>query len=304
MIAGNSNGIAVIGMMAEAGPRRIRLTRARWLLAGFVLFLLIAGTQCFVSAQQPARDMAEDPHYRLLLENAAVRVFAVTIPPRQEAFVAHPRSFLTVTLQDSDVIIWRTGESPLRHFLVPPGETHFFSDGPARGIRNESNAEYRNITVEFKDPRVTNYGYRPETGKRGYGPVVIGPPVDPHGHFVNSLDLEDAVVNDVQLLPKEKLEAHQPSRAELLIALSTLDLSSDAGELQLDSGGIDWFESGRSGVVNRGTAPARFVMVGIRSQVSGQHAGEHVMQAFAFFGPGREGSLVEELAVLGEEVNH
>ena len=35
-----------------------------------------------------------------------------------------------------------------------------------------------------------------------------------------------------------------------------------------------------------------------------QHAGEHVVQAFAFFGPVGEGALVDELAVLGEEVDH
>jgi hypothetical protein len=37
---------------------------------------------------------------------------------------------------------------------------------------------------------------------------------------------------------------------------------------------------------------------------SGQHAGEHVMQAFAFFGPRGKGPLVDELAVLGEEIDH
>jgi hypothetical protein len=45
------------------------------------------------------------------------------------------------------------------------GELHFFFGGLAHGIRNDSNAEYRNVTVEFLDPQVTNYGYRYESGK-------------------------------------------------------------------------------------------------------------------------------------------
>ena len=240
------------------------MIRFRYSRAGLVLFLLIIVTQRLVTGQPAARDMAEDAHYHLLLENNAVRVFAVTIPPHQQAYVAHERNFLTVTLQDSEVVIWRQGQSPVQHFKAPKGEVRFFEGPGARGIRNDTSSEYRNVTVEFKDPRVTTYGYRPGTGKRGYGPTLLDRPVDPHGHFVNSLDLQHAVVNDVQLRTKDRLDAHQPSRPELLIAVSAVDLASQGRELQLDPGDIHWFESGRSGVENRGPAPARFVMVGIR----------------------------------------
>jgi len=257
--ARNRNGIARDRVEREVDS----MIRFRYSMASLILFLLILGMQSPVTGQPAAHDMASDPHYRLLLENDEVRVYAVTVPPHQEAYVAHERNFLTVTLQDSEVVIWRQGRSPVQHFSAPQGEVRFFEGPDARGIRNDTNSEYRNVTVEFKDPGVTTYGYKPETGKRGYGDTLLDRPVDPHGRFVNSLDLQHAVVNDVQLRANEHLDAHQPPRPELLIAVSAVNLASQRGEVQLDPGGIHWFESGRSDVVNRGAAPARFVMVGL-----------------------------------------
>lgn len=210
-------------------------------------------------------DMGSEPHHRLLLENAEVRVFAVTIPPHEETFVRHNRNFLTVTLQDSEIAMWRQGESPVQHFRMALGELRFLPGNTARGLRNDSTSEYRNITVEFKDPRVTNYGYRPDTGKWDYGPSVLDPPVDPRGHFVNSLDLETAIVNDVQLLPKDALPPSDTQTGELLIGVTPVELDSgSAGTIGLSRGEVRWLSTRGAGLKNVGTSPARFVVVKIR----------------------------------------
>lgn len=208
--------------------------------------------------------MASEPHHHLLMENEDVRVFALTVPPHQQAYVAHARNFVTVTLQDSDVVLWREGQSPVQHFQIPLGEVRFFPGDVARGIRNDSNVEYRNVIVEFKDPQVTNYGYQRTTGKNDYGPSVLELPVDPHGHFVNSLDLESAVANDVQLLPKDVLPPHEPARPELIIAVSPVDLRSSSGTIHLEAGEVRWFSSRSFDLANAGKAPARFVLIGFR----------------------------------------
>ncbi|MGE5322285.1 MAG: hypothetical protein ACM3SW_05465 [Actinomycetota bacterium] len=109
------------------------MTRFKCSNACLVLLFLVVGTQCSATGQPAARDMASDPHYRLLLENDEARVFAVTIPPHQEAYVTHERNFLTVTLQDSEVVIWRQGQSSLQHFKAPKGEVRFFAGPDARG---------------------------------------------------------------------------------------------------------------------------------------------------------------------------
>lgn len=211
----------------------------------------------------PAADMAAEPHYHLLLENADVRVFSLTLPPHQQTYVRHDRNFLSIALQDGEVAMWRQGESPVQHFRTIAGEIRFLFGDTARGLRNDSNSEYRNITVEFKDPQVTNYGYRHDTGKWDYGPSVLDPPVDPQGHFVNSLAVEAAVVSDIQLLPRESLPASNPRTLELLIAVTAADLDF-GGKVHLAAGEVRWLGDRQLPLTNAGPSPARFALVKIR----------------------------------------
>lgn len=210
-------------------------------------------------------DMAAESHYHLLLENTDLRAFALTIRPHDQTFVRHERNLLTVALQDGEVAMWRQGESPVQHFRSALGEVRFLTGDTARGMRNDSNSEYRNITVEFKDPHVTNYGYRSDMGKWDYGPTVLDFPVDPHGQFVNSLDLEAAVVNDVQLLPRDTVPPSNPNMRELLIAVTAVDLDSAGnGNIHLAPGEVRWLDAPVPKLTNAGTAPARFVVVKIK----------------------------------------
>jgi hypothetical protein len=190
-----------------------------------------------------AVQITADPHYRLVMENEQVLVYSLVLPPGAESFVRHEHNYLTVTLADCNPIFWKNDESPIQHFQVPKGELHFFFGGSAHGIRNDSNTEYRNVTVEFIDHQVTNYGYRYESGNYDYGPVALNAPVDPEGHFVNSLNLEKAEAKDVQLLPQQPLPAAKGP--QLLIAITALDLSADADrKISLKPGEILWRKSG------------------------------------------------------------
>src|SRR3954469_6443015 len=70
-------------------------------------------TQYTVAFQRDARsasvqkatpeDASKDPHYRILLENAQVRVFALSLPPGAQSFVRHEHNYLTVTLEETEV---------------------------------------------------------------------------------------------------------------------------------------------------------------------------------------------------------
>jgi hypothetical protein len=242
----------------------IRKVHGAVVFALLSLAFFVSNSASALQAVSPV-DMGAEPHHRLLLKNAEVRVFAVTVPPHQETFVRHDRNFLTVTLQDSEIAMWRQAESPVQHFRTALGEIRFLPGNTARGMRNDSTSEYRNITVEFKNPQVTNYGYRPDTGNWDYGPSVLDPPADPHGHFINSLDLEAAVANDVQLLPNAALPPADAQTGELLIGVTPVELDSgSAGKIRLSSGEVRWLSTRGAGLKNVGAAPARFLVVKIR----------------------------------------
>jgi hypothetical protein len=201
-----------------------------------------------------------DLHYRLLMENAQVRIFSLTLPTGTQSYVRHEHNYLTVQIEEHEVIMWEDDEAPIQHFRAPTGELHFFFGGSAHGIRNDSNAQYRNVTVEFLDPEVTTYGYRYESGKYDFGPSVINPPVDPEGHFVNSLNLEKAQALDVQLLPRQPLPAARSP--QLLIAITALNLSAGADrKISLKPGEILWRKIGEPALPNTSPNRARLAVI-------------------------------------------
>ena len=136
---------------------------------------------------QSAPDMASAPHYRQLLANDKVRVFAVTLRPLERTMARHDHNFLVVALLDCDVVIWPEGESDIVNFHFNQGDVRFYLGGRALGMRNDRTTDYRNVTVEFLDPKVTNYGYQPIPAPGTMDRASISPPADPHAKFVNSI---------------------------------------------------------------------------------------------------------------------
>ena len=212
---------------------------------------------------QSAPDMASAPHYRQLLVNDQVRVFALTLRPLERTMARHDNNFLVVALLDCDVVIWPEGESDIVNFHFNQGDVRFYPGGRALGMRNDRTTEYRNVTVEFLDPKVTNYGYQAYTGTWEYGPAAIGPPVDPHAKFMNSLSLGAATVSDVQLLSRDPFPPPDKPSAELLIPVTDIDLKAGEYErIRKSSGDAVWIPAGRkSTFLNATTDPARFIVV-------------------------------------------
>jgi hypothetical protein len=208
--------------------------------------------------------MDQDRHFRLLLENAQVRVFALTLPPNSQSFVRFPHNFLTTAPDEGEVIMWKEGESPVQHFRLNRGQIQFYLGDSVRGFRNDARSgDYHSIIVEFLVPGVTTYGYRYYSGKWDYGPSILNPPVDASGHFVNSLDLNRAVASDVQLLPQEFLPASK--RRQLLVAISGVDLQMGKRTIRLEPGEVMWLEGREAELVNAGNGPARFALVELKT---------------------------------------
>jgi hypothetical protein len=225
----------------------------------FLMLLLFAP----MAWTQSAPDMASAPHYRLLLANDQVRVFAVTLKPLERTMARHNHNFLVVTLQDCDVVMWPEGESDIVGFHFSQGDARFLYGGRTIGIRNDRTVEYRNVTVEFLNPKVTSYGYQASSGRWDYGAAVINPAVDPHAKFRNSLLLGAASVSDIQLLARDPLPPPELEGPELLIPVTEIDLKAgDSERIRKSPGDVVWIPAGRkSAPLNAAADPARLVLV-------------------------------------------
>jgi len=217
--------------------------------------LLFSGS---LALAQEAVDPAGEPHYRLLLENEQVQVFALTLHSGESAVVHLQRSFMTVALQDGEIILWDEGKSPIQHFQVHNGETSFrcwspvcatsqqLSAGLSGGYRNDRQKDYRNITVEFLDPQI---GWSmPEGG-------LLGPP--------GSMFVGGAIIADVLLQPGETFPTPEKTGAELLIPVSDVDLKAAHGtRMRKSPGEVAWLPvSLADALSNAGRDPARFIVV-------------------------------------------
>lgn len=224
-----------------------------------LLPVLLFGS-CLAAGQTAASPDAE-PHYHLLLENSSVRVFRMILHPDESALVHLQRSFLTVALQDGEIIIWDEGKSPILHFQIHLGETSFrcwstvcltpeqLAKGLSGGYRNDRQKDYRNITVEFLDPSI---GWNmPEGG-------LLGPP--------GSMFIGGAIVAQVLLQPGESFPVPEKVGAELVIPLGDIGLKG-AHQLRIraSSGDVAWIGADQvSALTNTGRDASRFVVVQFR----------------------------------------
>jgi hypothetical protein len=235
------------------------------IVAGVLLCLLAS-----VAAAEEAVDMASEPHHHQVLDNDLVRVFAVTIGPHESTqLTRHEHSYLVISLEDCEIASWAKGQAGVITYRYNQNDTRFFFGGPARTLRNDTPNPYHNLTVEFLDPKVTTFGYQPEAGRWEYGSSAIPPPVDSRAKFSDAMELGEATVKDVQLLPDDSYPAPEKETSELLIALSDLDLKTKESRIRKAQGDLVWIDPGRkSELLNNATGPARFVLIELRQQAS------------------------------------
>ncbi|HEY6185560.1 MAG TPA: hypothetical protein VIW67_25190 [Terriglobales bacterium] len=231
------------------------------ILLGVIFCAALASAQTAVPDE-----ITREPHHRLLLQNEQVRVFEVTLRPAERLFVKHQYNFLVVTLQDCEMVMWNEGESEIASFRFNQGDVRFFYSGSARGMRNDHTGMYRNITVEFLNPKVTTFGYQANTGKWEYGGSAIGPPVDPNKKFHSTLKLGVVDASDVQLLQRDILEPPDKGTLELLIPVTDLDVTRGSDlHVRKRPGDAWWIGDGRKAdLMNTSPDPARFALVELR----------------------------------------
>ena len=218
----------------------------------------------FLAAQtDTVVDITDESHHQLLLDNEKVRIFAVDLPAHQTTpLTRHDHNYLVITLEDSEIASWAEGQSGVITYQYKQDDVRFFFGGPARALRNDTPNTYHNLTVEFLNPKVSTLGYEPKDKRWEYGSNAMLPPADPQKAFTNTMDLGEAKVRDVQLLPDDAYPEPGKEIDELLIPLTDLELKKGGERIRKSGAEPLWIPAGRKAkLVNDATVPARMVIL-------------------------------------------
>lgn len=242
-------------------------------MASFLVKQMTAGLLLAVAVAYPlagqsdtATAMEDESHHHLLLENEKVRVFAVDLGAHESApLTRHDHNYLVITLADSEIASWAEGQAGVITYRYDQNDIRFFFGGPARALRNDTPNAYHNLTIEFLNPKVTTFGYEPKAGKWEYGSSAMLPPKDPQKAFTDVMDLGEAKVRDVQLLPDDTYQEPEKDVDELLIPLTDIELKKAGERIRKDKVEPLWIPAGRKAkLVNDATEPARLVVLELK----------------------------------------
>lgn len=231
--------------------------------AASILLVVLALVGAVAAQDESTVDITDESHYHLLLENEKIRIFEVDLPAHQSTpLVRHDHNFLVITLGDSEIASWAEGRAGVITYLYKDNDIRFFFGGPARALRNDTPNTYRNLTIEFLNPKVTTLGFDIAQKRWEYGSSEMRPPADPQKAFSNTMDLGEAKVKDVQLLADDEYAEPEKPLDELLLPLTDLEFKKNGERIRKDAYTPIWIPSGRKGkFMNDATVPARMVVI-------------------------------------------
>jgi len=232
-----------------------------WLVAAILCLSTFAAAQT-----ESVVDISNDSHHHLLLENDKLRIFAVDLGAHESTpLIRHDHNYLVITLADSEIASWAEGQSGVITYQYNQNDIRFFFGGPARALRNDTPNSYHNLTIEFLNPKVTTLGFVPKAGRWEYGSSAMLPPADPKKAFVDTLDLGEGKIRDVQLLPDDEYSEPEKPVDELLIPLTDIELKQGAERIRKSQGELLSILAGhQKKLVNDATTPARMVVVELK----------------------------------------
>jgi len=225
-----------------------------------VVGLVFLATASLAQQQQPV-EITSEPRHHLVFQNEYVRVFDVTVAPRDTTLVhRHNHDYLFVTLGDSDVVSARPGEKPVS-LLLKDGEVRYTPGNFAHAAINNSDRPFHNITIELLKPSanvktcteicITRQfkcpdccGLCPETEKR--------------------ISADEWTVSLGTLPPSARIEPRTNAPPRLVIAVSDLDFAGSpetaGNDIKRAPGYVGWVPAGVShALTNNSSKPAQFV---------------------------------------------
>ena len=189
-----------------------------------VLGLVFLATASLAQQQQPV-EITSEPRHHLVFENEYVRVFDVTVAPKDTTLVhRHNHDYLFVTLGDSDVVSVRPGEKPVA-LLLKDGEVRFTPGNFAHAAINNSDRPFHNTTIELLKPSANVKTCTELCVTRQYK-CPDGGGLCPQSE--KRISADQWTVSLVTLPPNARIEKHSHTMPHLVVAVSDLDLTSQA----------------------------------------------------------------------------
>ena len=192
-------------------------------------------------AQQQSVEITSEPRHHLVFENEYVRVFDVTVAPRDTTLVhRHNHDYLFVTLGDSDVTSARPGEKPVV-LQLKDGEVRFTPGNFAHAAINNSDRPFHNTTIELLNP---------STNVKTCTDACDDLSNDCIGRCAQRMKLISSDQWSVWMItvpPMAHAENQLHAVPQLIVPVSNLEFGTQAGStdtpLQRSPGQIDWLPS-------------------------------------------------------------
>jgi quercetin dioxygenase-like cupin family protein len=222
--------------------------------------LVFLASAALAQQQQPV-EITSEPRHHLVFENEYVRVFDVTVAPRDTTLVhRHNHDYLFVTLGDSDVVSARPGEKPVS-LVLKDGEVRFTPGNFAHAAINNSDRPFHNITIELLKPSANVKTCTEACVTRPYKCPDDGN-LCPQSE--KRISADQWTVSLVTLPPSARMEQRTNAPPRLIVAVSDLDFagpSAAAGnDIKRTPGYVGWVPAGVSHpLTNHSSKPAQFV---------------------------------------------
>lgn len=234
-----------------------------------VLFVFL-GVLLVAQTGKPV-ELAQEPHYKQLLANDAVRVWRLELEPREQtAMHRHGLDYLMIQLQD--------GETSTTNLTSPPsapipkqwneGEM-WYIPAKTHAVRNDTARPLRQIEVEL-----LKLGPSGDYVRDRYNDVLqpryFPPPRYPFGNYSESGTFYNVYLTQQGLLPGASTDVHEHKVPHLVVALTDLELKNEvegkaARTVSLRKGEVAWVEStAKHKLTNVGNRLAQLVTVEYR----------------------------------------
>lgn len=208
-------------------------------------------------------EITAEPSHRLVLQNRYVRVFDVEIAAHGATLLhRHRHDYVFVSIGAAQVSNEVQGK-PAVTLKLQDGEVRFVPGNFAHVARNLGETSFHNVAIEFlQDEKTGSVPASPNQADKpdGHEMHVL------HGGTEEVLFVKDGVlVSEVELQIAGVEPKHHHAKAELVIALTDLELRNDVvgkttSNFEMKSGEVRWLEGGVvHTVTNVGQGPAKYV---------------------------------------------
>ena len=232
-----------------------------------ILALLFTAWSVAALAQTPV-EITSEPSHHLVFENAAVRVFAVTVNPGDSTLVhRHSHDYIAVALGDSEILNAKAGAEPVP-VVFKDGDTRFSPAGLVHAVMNKSGRPFRNITIELLGPTTGEHACTGSCSRSAPCDSADKAACQSADELLSS---DQWTVTTVTVPPGAHVPRHTHAGGYLVVPLTNLDfkeqdVSGTVVNVHLGVGEVTWNKPVTHEVTNVGTQPTRLVVLQFKGE--------------------------------------